>query len=214
MKVDKCIKIFPVVIAAALTGGCASVSTVTTEGKSDSTLIRSPVTIWIRPFATDGGMWLKDSAEPENRAQIRDWLSGCLIRRLSTIAPAHLLESEVPTEGWLVTGRFLRVNPGSKSGRMFFGAFGGGASEMETQVDVYDLAVSEAEPVLTFTTTGGSNLATGLHGVMNATDDDVDRTAREIREHLEARLWADNDEHGGQASPEATGKAQMAPAPR
>jgi hypothetical protein len=136
MKVDKCIKIFPVVIAAALTGGCASVSTVTTEGKSDSTLIRSPVTIWIRPFATDGGMWLKDSAEPENRAQIRDWLSGCLIRRLSTIAPAHLLESEVPTEGWLVTGRFLRVNRGSESGGLFFGAVGGGAGEVVRQVDV------------------------------------------------------------------------------
>lgn len=189
-------QIFPVVLAAAFAGGCASVSTIPSEGKSASTRVRSPVTIWIRPFATDGGMWLKDSAEPEKRAEIRDWLSGCLIRHLSPIAPTHLLESEVPTEGWLVTGRFLRVNPGSRSGRMFFGAFGGGASKIETQVDVYDLAVTAAEPVLTFTTTGGSNLATGLHGVMNATDDDVDRTAREIREHLETRLWPENGETG------------------
>jgi hypothetical protein len=184
-------KEFPILLliaAVAFGAGCASVSTVPAEGVSNARQVRRPAKIWVRPFATNDGMWLKDTAEPEQRAMIQDWLTGSLLRHLPEIAPTFLLEDEPPDAGWLVSGRFLRVDPGSRTGRLFFGSFGAGASKLETRVNVYDLAVSPTEPILTFTTTGGSNLAVGLHGAMNSTDDDVDRTAREILGNLEAHL--------------------------
>lgn len=191
-------------VLAAIGGGCASVSTVPVESTPDSTRLRRPDGIWVRPFATDHGLWQKEFSDPQKRAEVSEWLSGSLLRHLAPIAPVHLVEDELPSQGWLVSGRFLRVNPGSRTGRMFFGGVGAGASKIETQVNVYDLAVSSVEPVLTFVTTGGSNLATGLHGVLAATDDDVDRTAREIRQHLEEHLWPESAETGAASERQAT----------
>jgi hypothetical protein len=98
-------------------------------------------------------------------------------------------------------------------GRMFFGGIGGGASRLETRVNVYDLAVSTTQPVLTFTTSGGSNLAHGLHGVATAIDNDVDRTAREIRAFLEDRLWPGDEDFRALRAPEAIDEIEISPAP-
>lgn len=182
-------------LAALTAGGCASVQTVSERAGPAPIKVRRPAQIWVQPFNTDDGMWQQDASAPEKRLEVRDWLTGRLLRHLSSLAPTHLYQDDGRTSGWLVTGRFLRVNPGSRMGRMFLGGIGVGASRLETRVDVYDLAVSTTDPIMSFTTTGGSNLAAGIPGAMAATDDDVDRTAREIREYLEKHLWpADDDE--------------------
>jgi hypothetical protein len=195
---------FFVSIAVLLLPGCASVSTVSESGPEATTRLRPPAEIRVRPFATDEGNWQKGAAEPARREAIRDWLTSCLLRELSTVAPTSLLESEVEvSSGWLVTGRFLRVNPGSRAGRLFLGGVGVGGSRVETHVEVYDLAVSSTEPLFTFATTGGSNLAAGIPGAMNTLDDDIDRTAREIRATLETHLWPADSPSGRPAGPGA-----------
>lgn len=214
MKIPPRPRLLLALLASTWCVACASVKTVPVGGERDAVKVRRPAEIWIRPFATDNGMWQKAAAPMDKRIEIRDWLSGSLLRDLATIAPARLLADEMPTSGWLVTGRFLRVQPGSRLGRMFLGGIGAGASKLETAVDVYDLAVSATQPILSFTTTGGSNLATGLSGAMNATDDDVSRTAREIHDYLEAHLWPAESKEGREVAPAAIGEVKIAPAPR
>jgi hypothetical protein len=176
--------------------------------------MRRPSEINIKPFETSGGMWQRDASSPEKRAEIRDWLTGSLLRHLAPLAPTYLLEGEpAPTSGWLVTGRFLRIDPGSRTQRMFLGGLGAGASKLETQVYVFDLAVSANEPILSFTTTGGSNLAAGIPGAMSEMDDDIERTAREIYDYLEARLWPENRTQGGANAPTAIEEVKITPSP-
>jgi hypothetical protein len=196
----------PLLATALVVSGCASVKTLSDSDTDGMMRLRRPAEIQVLPFATDDGMWQRGAGEPERRADIQDGLTGCLLRELSKVAPSYLLEGE-PTSrrGWLVTGRFLRVNPGSRTGRLFLGGVGVGASRVETHVRVYDLAVSSTDPLFSFTTTGGSNLAAGIPGAMNELDDDLDRTAREIREKLERHLWPEG-------SPE--GRAEVPPALR
>lgn len=198
-----------------LCGGCASVKALPGSGSSDSTRMRRPAGIYVRPFETSSGMWQRDAASPEMRRDIRDWLTGSMLRHLATLAPTHLLEGEsAPASGWLVTGRFLRVNPGSRVKRMFLGGIGAGASKLETRVDVFDLAVSSTEPMLSFTTTGGSNLAAGVSGVMTATEDDVERTAREIHSFLEDHVWPAESKQGRPDAPTAIDQVDIKPASR
>lgn len=201
-----------VVLLSGLLTGCASVKTVPGTELGDGMRLRRPSHIWVRPFATTGGMWQGTVSAPERREEIRDWLTASLLQTLTPIAPTHLLEDDPPNSGWLVTGRFLRVNPGSTVGRLFLGGVGAGASKLETRVEVYDLAVSATEPMLTFTTTGGSNLAAGIPGALSATDDDVERTAREIRDYLAARLWPEGTGEGAPQGPAALDEIEITPA--
>lgn len=199
-------------LLAVLVGGCASVSTIPSEGVARDMKLRRPAKIFLQPFDTSDGMWQGRAAAAGARVEIRDWLTSRLETELTKIAPTRLSGSEPLRSGWLVSGRFLRVNPGSRVKRMFLGGVGAGASKLETKVEVYDVAVSLTEPVLSFTTTGGSNLAAGIPGAMSATDDDINRTAREIREFLESRLWS----RGTEAAPlpPALDEIEIAPVPR
>jgi hypothetical protein len=190
--------------AAALLVGCASVKTLPGSGTSDPTRMRRPSGIYVRPFETNGGMWQRDASSSEKREEIRDWLTGSMLRHLTAIAPTHLLEGETkPTSGWLVMGRFLRVDPGSRVKRMFLGGIGAGASKLETRVDVFDVAVSVTEPILSFATTGGSNLSAGIPGAMTAMEDDIERTAREIHDFLQAHVWPAESKLGRPDAPTA-----------
>lgn len=200
---------------AVVMSGCASVKTRPAGASSETTRLRRPAVIHVQPFATTGGMWQKSASSPERRLEIRDWLTGRLLLHLSSLAPTHVLDAEAtPSTGWLVAGRFLRVNPGSRVARMFLGGVGAGASKLETRVDVFDLAVSDAEPMVSFTTTGGSNLAVGLPGAMAATDDDVDRTAREIHAFLAARLWPADEPPVEDEPPRPMGEINIGPPSR
>jgi hypothetical protein len=190
--------------AALLFGGCASVKTLPGGGSSDPTRMRPPSHIYVRPFETTGGMWQRDIASPASRQEVRDWLTGSLLRHLAVMAPTHLLEGDTtPNSGWLVMGRFLRVDGGSRVKRLFLGGIGAGASKLETRVDVFDLAVSATEPILSFATTGGSNLQAGIPGAMTAMEEDIDRTAREILDFLEKHVWPAETAEGRPQAPNA-----------
>ncbi len=190
-------------LAALFHGGCASVKAVPASATSAETILRPPGTIYIQPFETRNGMWQGSLAPAEERARVRDWLAAELESGLNDIAPTRLLdEAEKPRNGWLVTGRFIRANPGSKLQRVFI-PLGAGGSKLETRVSIYDLAVSSHQPILSLNTTGGSNFQTGPSALVNnATLDDISRTAREIHDFIVARLWPDGDVRPARPAPE------------
>ncbi len=109
----------------------------------------------------------------------------------------------VPQAAWWVTGRFTRINQGSRALRAFVG-MGSGGTKFETEVEVYDLASSGMKPLFSFVTSGGSGAATGaLVGITPLTmplsaavdsraglSDDRARTARMIAAYVSEQLAA------------------------
>lgn len=79
------------------------------------------------------------------------------------LGPASALRRDASvtrTPAWLVTGRFLVVNQGSRALRAAVG-FGAGGTKVETFVTVQDLSGPEPRVFLQFVTTGGSNAQPG-----------------------------------------------------
>ncbi len=189
--------------------GCASVRV--TENKPSKKLKPTavPVEIFIEPFDPKSGVFdvNRTGAELEKfREDTAVLLHNKLGERLKSIAPVWNWDKNIeprPTHGWLIRGKFVRVNEGSRALRTTLG-FGLGATKMETKVRVYDLSLSNKEPVLVFETTGGSNAEPGVIGslgpptlltgvgmvaggfgnAMHGITEDSWRTAREIREHI------------------------------
>ena len=115
---------------------------------------------------------------------------------------------------WLVRGQLITVKQGSRLLRSAIG-FGAGGTKLETRVQVYDLAEAPDTPLLTFSTTGGSNaepgailaLSTdplqlaigGVSGAAHGLSEDAARTAREITAELSdymfQRGWISDAEH-------------------
>lgn len=175
--------------AGALLVSCASVKVVQDARTTAAMSVRAPALIYVKPFDTASGDWAEPVRAETARLQVRDLLTARLENRLSKIAPTRRLTTgELPTEGWLVTGEFTRMNPGSRFQRVFLG-FGAGASRMATSVAVYDLAVSAEDPLISFETSGGTNQQAGPAMFTNPTEDDADRTAREIRDYLQSKIW-------------------------
>lgn len=161
--------------------------------------------IYVAPFDTRAATFNVDREGEELdafRQATAEMLRSKLVERLPEIAPSAQAPAKLPSRGWLVTGRFVRVNQGSRALRATIG-FGLGATKMETEVAVYDLAVSKKDPFLKFATTGGSNAEPGAIGSAGTTivsgfgalssalgnaahgiSEDAWRTAREIRNHL------------------------------
>jgi hypothetical protein len=77
---------------------------------------------------------------------------------VSEVLPADAKPPRSPT--WMVSGRFLTVNQGSRALRAIFG-LGAGGTKIETVVTVYDLSAPEPRPFLKFVTSGGSNSQPG-----------------------------------------------------
>ncbi|MCC6353113.1 MAG: DUF4410 domain-containing protein [Verrucomicrobiae bacterium] len=198
----------PVVLAiltlALGLAGCASVSVRDPEAGRFRPTAKPPM-IYVAPFDSRGASFNVDR-EGEELAAFRQataqMLQEKLVERLPEVAPTVAAPARLPGAGWLVTGRFVRVNQGSRALRATIG-FGLGATKMETQVEVYDLAISRKEPFLRFGTTGGSNAEPGAIGSAGTTlvsgvgalssalgnaahgiSEDAWRTAREIRNHL------------------------------
>lgn len=194
---------------ALLLAGCASVKTVPQTTADAETLIRPPSAIYIARFDTSSGMWQGDLEPKEERERVNDWLIARLEKELRSIAPTEFLKDGAqPKAGWLITGRFLRVNPGSKAQRTIVG-LGAGGSKMETKVDIYDLAVSSRQPILSFSTTGGSNLNFGPAAlVSNALMGDIDRTAREIHDFVKEHVWSQPE---GEVPSESVPESSLAP---
>jgi hypothetical protein len=86
------------------------------------------------------------------------------LRITKRIGPAQAIPrtAAVPeARAWLVTGRFVRVNQGSRALRTAVG-FGLGGTKLETEVSIYDLSTRPAREILRFVTTGGSNAMPGV----------------------------------------------------
>jgi hypothetical protein len=185
--------------------GCASVSVreakVTKRGPE-----KLPKHIYVSTFSTKGATFNVDREDKELEEFKKDTalvLQAALVERLPVLAPSKKAPAVLPSQGWLIQGKFVRVNQGSRALRTGIG-FGAGATKLETQVKVYDLARSSTSPFLSFNTTGGSNaepgaisgigpltwftvVGLGVGGVGNAMHgltEDSERTAREIRNHL------------------------------
>lgn len=91
-----------------------------------------------------------------------------LVRRLSkNVAPATAIAATAPLPRgnyWVVSGRFDRINQGSRLMRAVVG-LGTGGTKLETTVVIYDLSKRKPRPILRLVTTGGSNVSPGVLGV-------------------------------------------------
>jgi len=84
---------------------------------------------------------------------------GIPVERLPPGAP-------VPPSGWLVTGRFVAVDPGNRAERAVIG-FGAGAATTEVDVSVDRLEPGTATPVLQFGTEADSGKMPGAAVTLN-----------------------------------------------
>ncbi len=154
-------------LALAFLPGCASVSVQDPNVRNAEEPHAPPRTIYVMdfdtkdaPFRVNEGPVKTDAIKARTAAD----LSNTVVKRLDKfVAPAMRVPagSLKKTGGWLVTGRFDKVNSGSATLRILLGA-GAGGSKMNTTVCVYDLSKHDRKPFLTFTTTGGSGAVPGL----------------------------------------------------
>lgn len=203
-------------LLAIFLASCASVS-VDDLHYANGVSATPPDEILVEPFEfVDGALRVDrdDAALEKFKEQLADRLATELCKRLKKhAAPARQLDpGETPPPGntWLVRGKFLRVNQGSRFLRSTIG-LGMGGTKMETTVNVFDLSGPEPVRIVSFDTTGGSNVSQGIGGLAtfplsgpmaltsaaNALDGvrsgvtfDTKRTAREITAVLSEYLHA------------------------
>ena len=196
---------FLFLLGALFLASCASVS-VQDAHEISTTPIKMPEKIYVQKFSMDGAKVEidKQGKELEEYKQaVVDLLHTRLVDRLPEIAPVEEYKGgPLPTEGWLIQGKFTWVNHGTKTARILVG-FGLGATKMETQVEVTELATENPRKFLSLKTTGGSNAEPGLAGSLVTPGagvseavagsaagaaisfpEDALRTAREIRNYL------------------------------
>jgi hypothetical protein len=153
------------VLALALVG-CASVSVDRVQPVADAKQV--PDRIYVRDFETPKEAFRVDRAEkrmPEFRTEFARGLSIEMVERIKRYSPAvdAPRDAVLPerANAWIVTGRFVRVNQGSRALRTLFG-LGMGGTKLETEVTVSDMSVSPPRPLLKFRTIGGSNAQPGI----------------------------------------------------
>lgn len=156
--------------AILLLSGCASVSVteVTDRPKVRPT---PPDMIYVEDFETPPDVFRVDRGgeayERFRATYARQLAYDIALRATKRLAPAKVIaRGKAPkrsgaTRAWLVTGRFTRVNQGSRVLRTALG-FGLGGTKVETDVMVYDLSRPGEPPVLEFSTTGGTNSQPGV----------------------------------------------------
>ncbi len=154
---------------ALLGAGCASVSVLPVSSKPEA---RAPRVLYAEPFSFAGAEVNVDRDGKELDAFKAKLASG-MARDIALRAPGIGLQGrEGPAPdasarpAWLVRGRFLRVNQGSRALRAVVG-LGAGGTKMEARIEVYDLAAPGSKPFLTFLTSGGSGSFPG--GIFNPT---------------------------------------------
>ncbi|MES2307764.1 MAG: DUF4410 domain-containing protein [Verrucomicrobiota bacterium] len=183
--------------------GCASISVRQIEEAENYRPKKAPDIIYVAPFEVEKTEFNVDR-EGDELVQFKKStalvLQEALVERIGkALGSAEALGSKqkLPKHGWIVIGKFVKVNQGSRALRAIVG-FGAGGTKMETEVFVYDLAQKPPVPFLAFKTSGGSNaepgflidstnplsLATGvlgsLGGLAKGITDDSLRTSRMI----------------------------------
>ena len=154
-----------------LLASCASVSVDNIRQTDTKQHTSAPEEILILPFGlNEDGLRVdrkgKDFETFRNELQSR--FNSQLIKKLGThVAPARVISPEeaLPQGNyWLITGRFARINQGSRLLRSTLG-LGAGGTKMETIVVVQDLSAPVPNKFLAFETTGGSNITQGIGGI-------------------------------------------------
>lgn len=196
--------------------GCASVSV---QRGTESQVLEKPQKIYVQDFDVKDGKWNVDR-EGQELSDFKKKTSAALAEEIRIRTNKHLVASVKddkavtlpPQKAWLITGRFTRVNQGSRFLRAAIG-FGSGGTKLETEVAVYDLSNGmPSQPFLTFSTTGGSGAEPGAitgvnpvgvglsalgHSFPGLTND-INRTSREITaalsDYMYARGWVKEDD--------------------
>ena len=158
--------------AITLLTGCASVS-VTHEQVSPSAAPRqAPEVIWVRDF----GYRLSENQTEQHGSALKPYLDA-QATQLTVDTVAALRKSgfrtgglargqKLPPRGWLIVGNMTWLEAGNRWMRTGVG-FGEGATRMDSEVLVYDLAQRDSRghlkpPFYLFRTTGGSGVAPGI----------------------------------------------------
>lgn len=162
----KCIVMGAGAMAAGLAlAGCASVSLTNVE-EGPAAHGAPPAMIYVTDFATAGSTWKVDRSGAELQefqTTLAQYLADETVKRLNEhVAAAKILEprQQPPANCWVVRGRFLRVEQGSRALRATVG-FGAGGTKMETVTEVVDYRVNPPVTVMRFNSTGGTNAEPG-----------------------------------------------------
>ncbi|HUB66759.1 MAG TPA: DUF4410 domain-containing protein [Candidatus Methylacidiphilales bacterium] len=192
--------------------GCASVSVAPV---SEVAVEHMPQRVYVEPFSVTGAEFNVDR-EGTELAEFKTDLQSMMTSAITADLTKRLISADAikrnqwphPENAWVIRGKFVRVNQGSRFLRSAIG-FGMGATKLETAVEVYDLSERSHRPFLTFSTTGGSNaepgaitgiatdpltlgvgLATGsAGGLAHGLTEDTKRTAREITAELSDYMY-------------------------
>ena len=155
-----------VLLVLALTG-CASVSLVKREWKTP--VVPVPELICVRPFGVELDAARVDRSGPELEAFAREFgqeSAGRLAERLGKyVLPSKVIgasERVTNPRHWIIEGRFIRMNQGSRALRSVVG-FGLGGTRLESVTDIHRVDASgQRETLAHFETTGGSNAEPGM----------------------------------------------------
>jgi Domain of unknown function (DUF4410) len=194
--------LFPATVCLALCS-CASVSVREVIPLAEPPVSR-PQTIFVQTFEFEDDMVRvgRQGAELEGfRYTMQQEMTSNLLERIRKyIAPAQAVSSaaEAPQgNSWLISGRFTRVNQGSRFLRGALG-FGSGGTKMDVTATVSDLSGKTPKRFLMIQTSGGSNAMpgaivgvlswpasiTGAHGLVSGLSSDCRRTSRELTSAL------------------------------
>ena len=127
-----------------------------------------PQQILVKPFEFyEAGVQVNRSGPQLEAFQhaMQEKMTRYLVRSFSRdVASARAVARTAPPprgRAWLVTGRFDRIDQGSRLLRSAVG-FGAGATKFETSVVIYDLSKKRRVPFLLIETTAGSNAPPGV----------------------------------------------------
>jgi len=132
-----------------------------------------PKEIFVQDYRVRSGKVFRVDREGEELTALKKNLGATmadnLIRRLPEhVAPARSIARSGPIpygDHWMISGRFERVEQGSRLLRAIFG-LGLGRTTIDTVTTVSDLSGGRIEPFLVIRTTGGSGAMPGMVGAI------------------------------------------------
>lgn len=162
----KSLRAIATAFALAWLSACASVSVDKVTHVDD--VPPAPQKIYVQDFEAPAEVLRVDRGGKSLEAfrnSLRKQLAEAIARRVNKrLCAAEVLpENAAPprSQAWLVSGRFLTVNQGSRALRTILG-LGAGGTKLETVATVSDLSTPSPRPFLKFVTTGGSNSQPGV----------------------------------------------------
>ena len=195
-----------------LLAGCASISI---QPHTSVVIDQAPKKIYVEPFDYTKAQFNVDREGNELADFKTDLQQMMEVGMISDLTKRLLPATGIAVKtwpkaqhAWLIKGKFVLVNQGSRLLRGVIG-FGAGGTKLETKVSVYDLSDPGSKPFLTFSTTGGSNAEPGAvaglatdplllvigtatgsaGGIAHGLTEDTARTAREITAQLSDYMY-------------------------